>query len=224
MANQQNVKKADFAKTAEDNRNIYHRLSDAREAFHQLELKKSGWNDYSEYHYFELADFLVPAMKCLKNEGLTTLPVTFTKDEARLRVVDMAAGSTLDITSPMSTAHLKACHEVQNLGAVQTYLRRYLWVSLMEVLEHEALDGAPPASIDADQLGQLNDWIKDGLIDKKRLLKAVSDHVAEEVTELGQIPAERFDWIESMVKARLKLREKENKKKTENKKELEEGS
>jgi hypothetical protein len=43
----------------------------------------------------------------------------------------------------MSTAALKGCHEVQNLGAVQTYLRRYLWVAALEIVEHDALDSSP---------------------------------------------------------------------------------
>jgi hypothetical protein len=44
------------------------------------------------------------------------------------------------VTSPMSTAALKGCHEVQNLGAVQTYIRRYLWVAALEIVEHDALE------------------------------------------------------------------------------------
>jgi hypothetical protein len=43
----------------------------------------------------------------------------------------------------MSSAALKGCHEVQNLGAVQTYLRRYLWVAALEIVEHDAIDSAP---------------------------------------------------------------------------------
>ena len=43
-------------------------------------------------------------------------------------------------TSPMSSASLKGCHDVQNLGAVQTYLRRYLWTNAFEIVEHDALD------------------------------------------------------------------------------------
>ena len=44
------------------------------------------------------------------------------------------------ITSPMSEAALKGCHPVQNLGAVETYIRRYLWVAALEVVEHDSLD------------------------------------------------------------------------------------
>jgi hypothetical protein len=40
----------------------------------------------------------------------------------------------------MSSAALKGCHDVQNLGAVQTYLRRYLWTNAFEIVEHDALD------------------------------------------------------------------------------------
>jgi hypothetical protein len=50
------------------------------------------------------------------------------------------------ITSPMSSAALKGCHEVQNLGAVQTYIRRYLWVTAMEIVEHDALDATTGAA------------------------------------------------------------------------------
>jgi hypothetical protein len=44
------------------------------------------------------------------------------------------------VTSPMSEAALKGCHPVQNLGAVETYIRRYLWVAALEIVEHDALD------------------------------------------------------------------------------------
>ena len=43
----------------------------------------------------------------------------------------------LTFTSPMSEASLKGCHNVQNLGAVQTYLRRYLWVNAFEIVEQD---------------------------------------------------------------------------------------
>ena len=46
----------------------------------------------------------------------------------------------IEFKCPMSSAALKGCHEVQNLGAVQTYLRRYLWTNAFEIVEHDALD------------------------------------------------------------------------------------
>jgi len=33
---------------------------------------------------------------------------------------------------------------VQNIGAVETYQRRYLWGTAMEIVEHDAIDSSPP--------------------------------------------------------------------------------
>jgi hypothetical protein len=44
----------------------------------------------------------------------------------------------------MADANLKGCHPIQNLGAVETYNRRYLWVTAMEIVEHDALDSSEP--------------------------------------------------------------------------------
>jgi hypothetical protein len=42
----------------------------------------------------------------------------------------------------MSDAQLKGCHNVQNLGAVETYIKRYLYQNCFEIVEADALDGA----------------------------------------------------------------------------------
>ena len=57
----------------------------------------------------------------------------------------------VSLDSPMGSAALKGCHEVQNIGAVETYQRRYLWVTAMEIVEHDALD----SSEGVDELAEL---------------------------------------------------------------------
>ena len=37
-------------------------------------------------------------------------------------------------------------HEVQNLGAVQTYIKRYLYVNAFEIVEQDAIDKSQPES------------------------------------------------------------------------------
>ena len=118
---------------------IYKKLNDARKEFHALKLAKSGHNKFAGYKYFELSDFLIPAMGVLANHGLCAV-VSFTQDIASLNLVDIETTQSIYITSPMGSAALKGCHEVQNVGAVETYQRRYLWVALLEIVEHDALD------------------------------------------------------------------------------------
>jgi hypothetical protein len=115
------------------------KLMDARIRLQRMELKKSGENRFAGYKYFELGDFLPQTQLIFLELGLSGI-VSFGIDIATLTITDLEDGTVVTITSPMSTAALKGCHEVQNLGAVQTYIRRYLWVAAMEIVEHDALD------------------------------------------------------------------------------------
>ena len=121
--------------------NVYQKLNEARDTFHRAKLKKSGHNKFANYYYFELGDFVIPALEIFKQIGLTSI-ISFGKEEASMTIVNNdKPEEKIVLTSPMSSAALKGCHEVQNLGAVQTYLRRYLWVAALEIVEHDALDG-----------------------------------------------------------------------------------
>jgi hypothetical protein len=118
---------------------VYTKLNQAREKFHELKLEKTGRNTFANYNYFELGDFLIPALKVFREVGLCAY-VSFDKDIATMTIVDMESNERMTITSPMGSAALKGCHEVQNIGAVETYQRRYLWVAALEIVEHDALD------------------------------------------------------------------------------------
>ena len=124
---------------SKSNMEVYKKLSLARTMLRGTELKKSGHNKFAGYNYFELGDFLHPTLQIFDQLGLIGI-VSFTKDEAMLVIVDMDGGGEIVITSPFGSAALKGCHEVQNIGAVETYQRRYLWVTAMEIVEHDALD------------------------------------------------------------------------------------
>lgn len=130
--------------------NVYERLNDAREQFHASEIKKSGKFPKGRGGYFELGDFIVPALQIFRKCGLAGV-VSFVGDEARLDVVNTAnPEEVIRFCSPMGSANLSGCHEVQNIGAVQTYQRRYLWMMALEIVEHDAIDstlGEPPAEV-----------------------------------------------------------------------------
>ena len=129
--------------------NVYQKLNKAREMFHQSEIKKSGRNNFAGYSYFELGDFVVPALKIFNEVGLTSI-IRYEADHASMEIFNAdKPEESITITSPMSEAALKGCHPVQNLGAVETYVRRYLWVTALEIVEHDALDSAEPVKEEA---------------------------------------------------------------------------
>ena len=128
---------------------VYKKLSDARIRLQRTELTKSGHNKFAGYKYFELGDFL-PAVQSIFNEVGLIDAISFTEDLATMVVYDVDDGSSVTFTSPMGTANLKGCHEVQNIGAVETYQRRYLYVTALSISEHDALDavtGSAPVEV-----------------------------------------------------------------------------
>jgi hypothetical protein len=47
----------------------------------------------------------------------------------------------------MATAALKGAHDIQNLGAVESYQRRYLWMTALELTESDPIDSSEPLPI-----------------------------------------------------------------------------
>jgi len=126
---------------------VHKKLMDARILLQQAPLKKSGHNKFAGYSYFELGDFLPTINQIFARVGLCGV-VSFDKELATLTITDTEDSTEIKLTSPMAEANLKGCHPIQNLGAVETYTRRYLWVSAMEIVEHDALDSSAPLKED----------------------------------------------------------------------------
>ena len=163
--------------------NIYAKLLKARQEFHAIKITKSGHNTFQNYKYFELGDFLIPAMECLANNDLVPV-ITFTFEMAIMHVHDVESGEFFEITSPMSTVKLKAAHEIQNLGAVQTYQRRYLYLALLEIVESDPTEIAKPAVELAtpEQLAAMWDYAEAGKMTdgQKVWLEKASDKISED--------------------------------------------
>jgi SpoU rRNA methylase family enzyme len=117
--------------------NVYQKLMQARLKLQNTALTKSGHNKFAGYKYFELGDFLPTVQNIFSELGLCGV-VSYDTELAKLTITD--GTDSIVITSPMGSAALKGCHEVQNIGAVETYQRRYLWVTAMEIVEHDVLD------------------------------------------------------------------------------------
>jgi hypothetical protein len=120
--------------------NIYEKLNKSRLELQAMNLKKSGLNKFSGYDYFELSDFLPKINEIFADNKLCAV-VSFGIDEATLTIVDTEKpDDKIVIHSPMAGAELKGCHPIQNLGATETYSRRYLYLAALEIVEDDSLD------------------------------------------------------------------------------------
>lgn len=197
--------------------NVYQKLNAARKLIHEMQLKKTGKNPFAKYSYFELGDFLDPALKVFDEVGLCGI-ITFNKEMATLHVVDVdvkegGQHEVITFTSPMGSADMKGTLEIQQIGAVETYQRRYLWMAALEIVENDAIDsshGAKTAHKPTDgakealtpELQQRAHMLANGLVDAwneddmeaaKQIWEAVTDNDVKVAawSELGAWSKER---------------------------------
>lgn len=118
---------------------IYEKLQKARVELQDKQLKKSGKNKFAGFTYYELADIIPTINKMFLDLKLSS---NFSiKDElATLTITDWEDGSKEEFTSPTETLELKGCTKVQALGGVHTYLKRYLYLNALEIVEADMLD------------------------------------------------------------------------------------
>jgi hypothetical protein len=126
--------------------NVFKKLQDARVRLHNTQLHKSGKNNFAKFNYFELADFIPTVTKIFNELGLCGV-VSFTSDTAYLTIynVDGEKDDFVTFTSPLVMASMDRVQPIQSLGATHTYLRRYLWLMAMEIVENDVVDAAEPA-------------------------------------------------------------------------------
>lgn len=168
--------------------NVYEKLQKARIQLQSTKMKKSGHNKFAGYQYFELGDFLPEINKLFAELKLCSV-VSFGKDLAELKVINIEKpDEVVTFTSPMADANLKGCHPIQNLGAVETYSRRYLYVTALEIVEHDALDSAPPV-----ESKSLRTLVPKGVI--KPTSGAGEGLTQEQVDKVKQAVSKVTDWL-----------------------------
>ena len=150
--------------------NVYEKLIQARVMFQEANVKKSGQNKYAGYTYFELNDIL-PICNKICNEIKAVCVLNFTESVATLQFIDCEkTDDVITFTSPMSEATLKGCHKVQNLGAVETYIKRYLYQNCFEIAENDALDSQPIQNNQTENTTNNSSKVQNKSQDKKEQL------------------------------------------------------
>lgn len=120
--------------------NIYEKLQNMRVELQQKNIKKSGKNKFAGYEYYELSDIL-PLINELQSSYKTCSFISFNKEEAVLTIVNSEKPEEqIMFSSPMAELTLKGGQEIQNLGGVETYQRRYLYMAAFEIVENDYFD------------------------------------------------------------------------------------
>lgn len=152
--------------------NIYQKVQIARNKLQSLQLKKTGENKFAGFKYYELADFIPQVNTLFEELGLFSA-FNIKDDLATLTIVDTdKPESAIQFTSPIADAQIKGTTPVQSLGGVHTYLKRYLYVNALEIVESDVLDNQvgsgnlTEAKATESQISQLTSLLPQERIDK----------------------------------------------------------
>lgn len=144
---------------------IYDKLQKARVELQNKKLKKSGKNKYSGFSYYELADFL-PQINQIFYELKLHSNFSIDDNVATLTVTDWEDNTNEVFKSPIESLELKGCTKIQALGGIHTYMKRYLYLNALEIVESDMLDA---------KAGNIEEETPDNDIDLFEGLKACSD-------------------------------------------------
>lgn len=124
--------------------NIYQKLALVRKEVYEKGVTKSGVNRHAEFEYFELED-IVPTATPVFEKYNTVFVTTFPGDKAVGKLVDLD-NPTEEITVEFTATSIAEpakfrMNEVQALGAGITYMRRYLYQLILDLVEKDEFDG-----------------------------------------------------------------------------------
>ena len=124
------------------------KLAKARAMFLKAGTTKSGKNVKLEFKYFELEDILKYAIPIFDRVGLINdMSITLENASARIYNADNMNENPIMFEIPygymdqiVSKAGNVVTNNIQALGGSVTYLRRYLWMLILEVIEPDEID------------------------------------------------------------------------------------
>ena len=121
--------------------NIYEKLIKARAEFLEAGVQKSGKNYGIGYKYFELKDIVPVATKIFEKLGMVAVTSYFPDSAEMVLYNTEMPDEKIVFYSPLKYAPVtKGSNEIQSLGSTQTYLRRYLYMTALDIIEDDTVD------------------------------------------------------------------------------------
>lgn len=188
--NQQEVKKKTSEKKVEKTKKLNESIISIRVKLQNSNLKKSGKNKFAGFEYFELSDFLPRVNELMLEENVNDR--FYIKDEyAYLELIK--GDEKQEYTMPFErfetpvnikidpktkeTREVKSMQDIQYLGALNTYYKRYLYLNAFGITDGEVID-----SMDNEDIKVVRDDTnyKQLLMDKLQELKINVPEYAKE--------------------------------------------
>ena len=163
MAEKKTEEKIDYSSW-----NIFKKLARARKMVLGKVSTKSGFNKYAGFRYFELNDFIPQMIEIFDEVGLigieghedaTIAPdtgIVLKPEYYTLKIynTDNMSDKPIIFTKKYADATTKGQLPIQAVGSESTYMRRYLWLDALEIVENDATDAATKSGEQAEAVPQ----------------------------------------------------------------------
>ena len=126
--------------------NLYSKIMKVRKEFKNVEIKKSGKNEFQNFSYLELSDFVPTAIDLCENIGLYThinIGSITNKEYATMTVINTENTEEKVVYSlelPCISKEGAFNNKIQDIGKMETYIRRYLYMLFLDIAVADAVD------------------------------------------------------------------------------------
>ena len=198
-----------MAEKTKNETSVLQKLQQARVMLQNKNLKKTGFNPFQKFNYFELGDFL-PQINEIFNELKLYSHFNLYQDKAKLVIICTETNEQVQFTTPIQ--QVKENAKMQDIGAIHTYSKRYLYYNALEIIENDLIDckdnstQAPkqqankntktaqptkqPATQKAPQQNLISTEQRETLIN---LIESAGINLTEELQKIKDLTTDRYD-------------------------------
>lgn len=198
-----------MAEKTKNETSVLQKLQQARVMLQNKNLKKTGFNPFQKFNYFELGDFL-PQINEIFNELKLYSHFNLYQDKAKLVIICTETNEQVQFTTPIQ--QVKENAKMQYIGAIHTYSKRYLYYNALEIIENDLIDckdnstQAPkqqankntkttqptkqPAQQKAPQQNLISTEQRETLIN---LIESAGINLTEELQKIKDLTTDRYD-------------------------------
>ena len=130
--------------------NVYAKLIEARKRFLEAGVKKTGVNRYAEYKYFTLDEIIPVKQEIFRDLGLSDV-ISFGTEVATLTIFNVDnPEESIDFMSQLAPDESMIKNPIQKVGAIQTYVRRYLYLLALDIIESDGIEETTGKPVDEE--------------------------------------------------------------------------
>jgi len=144
-------------------------------------IKKSGKNKFQGFTYYELKDFLPKLNELMLAHGVNDI-ISISEGHATLTLVKGEDRETYAIPftvyeTPVGNSNKKTMQDIQYLGALNTYYKRYLYLNAFGITDGEVIDSMDMNNVPTNEPKKSKkEALNSTLVQRDKILKLASEN------------------------------------------------